>query len=187
MSDAMMMYARHCKDLTPKEVATLAGKGVHPDIVGWMEGHFAVKAAPVRWEGEQWFDFAPDDGQRAAIIVCLDEHRQPADLAAWSPADDRVGLRWGNVAMIGQEQVHAPRLDGDKLWVHPSPLDWLAHRRAGVVILSHEAARPILVGASPLAVKTASFRAHLEDKWRAPRVQVFDLGVAEATLEGVVA
>ena len=183
MSDVMRAYGMHCRDLSPKELAALAAKDVHPDVLGWDGGSFAVKAAPIRWEGECWFDFAAD-GRRAAIIVCSDEHGHPADLAAWSPSDDKVGLCWGRVAMIGQEQAHAPRLDGDKLWVHPSPLEWFLHRRAGVVIINHEAARPILVGASPIAVKTGALRAALEERWRLPRIQVFEMDVAEATLDG---
>jgi hypothetical protein len=182
----MRAYGMHCRDLSLKELAALAAKDVHPDVLGWGDGRFAIKAATVKWDGELWFDFAPE-GKRSAIIVCLDEHGQPADLAAWSPADGRTGLCWGNIAMIGQEQVGVvPRLDGDKLWVHPSPLEWLLHRRAGVVIINHEAARPILVGASPIAVKTGAMRAALEEKWRAPRIQVFEEGVAEATINGGV-
>jgi hypothetical protein len=189
MSDVMRAYGMYCGDLTPKEIAALASKGVHPDAIGWGDGQrkqFAVKAATVKWEGELWFDFAGVDGKRAAIIVCLDDQSQPADLAAWSPVDDRVGLCWGNVAMIGQEQALLPRLDGSKLWVHASPLDWLMHRRAGVVIVNHDAARPMLVAASPITVKTAALRATLDDKWKAPRVQVFDVGIAEATIDGGV-
>ncbi len=180
MIDALRLYARHGRDLSPKEVAALAARGIHPDALGWGQEQFAVKAATVRWEGP-WFDFAAGgDGQRAAIIVCLDEAAAAADLAAWSPADGRLALHFGRVAMIGEEQLPIPRLEGDKLWVHPSPAEWLAHRRAGVVIANYDRARALLAGASPVSVKTTTFKAHLEDRWRAPRIQVFEVGIAEA-------
>ena len=182
MSEVLREYAMHCRDLAPKEVAALVIRGIHPDALGWGNGQFAVKAAYVRWEGALWFDFATehDGGQRAAVIMCLDEGGQAADLAAWSLAAGRLALRAGTVAMIGQEQISLPRVDGDRLWVHPSPVEWLEHRRVGVVIINYEMARPALVAASPLAVKTREHKAKLEERWRAPRVQVFDVGVAEA-------
>ena len=182
MSEVLREYAMHCRDLAPKEMAALVARGIHPDALGWAGGQFAVKAANVRWDGERWFDFAGEHegGQRAAVIVCLDEAGQAADLAAWSPAGSRVALRQGAVAMLGQEQVVLPRLDGDRLWVHPSPAEWLEHRRVGVVIVNHDLARSALVAASPVAVKTMKHKADLEERWRAPRVQVFEVGVAEA-------
>jgi hypothetical protein len=82
--------------------------------------------------------------------------------------------------MIGQEQLSIPRFDGDRLWVHRTPAEWLAHRRVGVVILNYDRARMLLAAASPIAVKTKQHKADLEARWRAPRVQVFDVGVAEA-------
>lgn len=185
MSEVMRAYGMHCNDLSPKEIAWLGAKGVHPDALGWGTKHFAVKGAFVRWEGERWFEFAnEEDGKRAAVIVCLDERGDASDLAAWSPADERLGLCWGNVQMIGQEQVALPRLNGDKLWVHESPLEWLIHRRAGVVVVDFDVARSVLFSASPIAVRSRALKATLEEKWM-PRIQVFDVGLAEAVLEGV--
>lgn len=178
---ALKLYAQHCRDLTPKETAALALRGIHSDVLGWRHGEqFAIKAAPVRWDGP-WFDFASEgDGRRAAIIVCMDEAGAAADLAAWSPADERIALYFGNVAMIGEEQLSIPRLESDKLWIHASPADWLAHRRTGLVIANYDRAREMLAGCSPVAVKTPGLKALLEEKWRGPRIQVFDVGIAEA-------
>lgn len=177
----MRRYARHCRPLGLREMTALVARDIHPDALGWAGEQFAVMAAGVRWEG-CWFDFATeqDGGKRAAIIVCLDERGQAADLAAWSPAEDKLALNFGNVAMLGEEQVSLPRLGGDKLWVHPSPVEWLVHRRAGVVIINYDRARSVLGGASPIAVKTAGHKADLESRWRMPRIQVFEVGVAEA-------
>jgi hypothetical protein len=174
MSDIMRAYGMYCKDLTPKSIAWLTAKNVHPDVLGWDNGGFAIKAATVKWEGGQWFDFDPF-GPWALIIACRDERGDVADLCAWSPADGVAALWLGHVAMLGEEAVLRPRADGDKLWVWPSPMEWLVHRRVGVVVLSPERARPLLVAGSPLAVLTRQHKAALDELWQPPRVQVFDM------------
>ncbi len=181
MSEIMRLYAQHCRQLGPREMTTLLAMDIHPDALGWGNGQFAVMAASIRWEGEQWFDFASHgEGPRAqaAIIVCLGVDGQAQDLAAWAPSEGRLALRWGRVAVIGEEQLALPRLEGDRLWVHPSPAEWLAHRRTGVVIVNYDAARSRLP--STIAVKTREHKADLEKRWRMPRIQVFNVGMAEA-------
>jgi hypothetical protein len=179
VSEIMRLYGKHCRQLGPREMTALVAMDIHPDALGWGNGQFAVMASNVFWQGEFWFDFAPNgEGARAAIIVCLGADGQAQDLAAWAPSEGRLALRWGHVAMIGEEQLTIPRLEGDRLWVHPSPAEWLAHRRAGVVIVNYDAARSRLP--SPIAVKTRQHKAELEERWRMPRIQVFDVGIAEA-------
>jgi hypothetical protein len=182
MSDITRLYARHCRALNAEEHAALVKRDILPSAIGWCNDQWAVKIASIRWEGELWFDFAPESegGKDAAIIVCLGADGQPADLAAWSLAENRLALHKGHVRMIGEEQLCLPRLDGNWLWVHPSPIEWLVHRRVGVVIVHHELARAPLVAASPIAVKTRQHKLELEERWRMPRIQVFDIGVAEA-------
>lgn len=182
MSDVTRLYAKHCRGLSPKEEASLVAKDVHPSALGWANDQWALRMAPVRWEGETWFDFAPEHegGKTAAIIVCLGADGQPADLAAWSMSENRLALHKGTLGMIGEEQLALPRLEGDKLWVHASPVEWLVHRRIGLVIVNYDAARRALVAASPIAVKTMGQKALMEERWRMPRIQVFDVGVAEA-------
>lgn len=183
MSDVTRAYAMHCTDLAPKEISWFAAKAVHPDALGWGDKHFAIKAAAVKWESDRWFDF-DIEGKRAAIIVCRDERGDVADLCAWSPADGVAGLWLGHVAMLGEEAVLRPRADGDKLWVWPSPLEWLVHRRVGVVVLSAERARPLLVAGSPLAVLTREHKAALDALWQPPRVVVYDMdGLAAVVTE----
>ena len=176
------LYAQHCRALSPKIEAALVAKEVHPVTLGWANNQWAVKMATVRWEGQCWFDFAPEQegGEVAAIIVCLGTDGQPADLAAWSLSKNRLALHEGAVSMVGEEQLCLPRQNGDRLWVHQSPTEWLVHRRVGVVIVNHDLARPALVAASPICVKTREHKAELEERWRMPRIQVFDVGVAEA-------
>lgn len=185
-SDVMMAYSRHCRDLTINERVSLEKRGVPAAAIDFDDGEkqFKLRAASVLWEGPYFtIDMTAKAGQRVIAIVCRDECGEVADLAAWAPGDDRTGLWLGSVAMLGEEAVLRPRLEGDKLWVHPTPLDWLVHRRAGIVILNHDKARPILVAGSPVAVRTKKHAQWLETQWQAPRIIVVDDGVAAAVTE----
>jgi len=190
-SDVMMAYSRYCRDLMAAEVVSLVKKGVPADAIGFDSARkgFRLRAIKLRWEAPGLFQIHNINDSEATdsciAIVCRDEYGEVADIAAWAPKEDRVGLWLGNVSMIGEEICASPRLDGDKLWVHEGVLDWLVHRRTGVVILSHDRARPILAACSPIAVKTISMKTKLEAMWRAPRVQVFDDGVGTSTMEAV--
>lgn len=167
-SEVMMAYSRMCRDLTDKEVEALVARGVHPDVIGWAgdEGHFKLRA----WGKE-------------IAIVCRDERGDVADIALWSPREGTNTLWFSNVSMIGQEACSRPRLAGDKLWVRANVLDWLVHRRTGVVIINYDAARTVLTACSPIAVKSRAHREQLDWAWRAPRIQVFEAGVAESATE----
>lgn len=175
-------YAR-CEPLTAAERDKLSAKGVFAPALDFdaAAGHMRIACARVVFEGP-WFDFTAA-GKRMPIIVCRDERGDVADLAAWSPADDRVHLWLGNVSMIGEETCLRPRLGGDKLWVRDGVLDWLQHGRTGVVVVLADRARAVLTAASPLAVKSIDHKRRLDAAWRAPEVRVFDVGQAESATE----
>ena len=182
-SDVMMAYGQRCHPLGVANTAGLEKRGVPREVLEFDEGRklFKVMKATVRKEAG-FFEFV-DAGSAAIIFVCRDERGDVADLAAWTPAEDDIALWLGNVSMLGEEAVLRARLAGDKLWVHPTPLDWLIHRRTGVVILNHDRARPLLVAGSPIAVKTKTYARWLEEQWQAPRITVFDDGGAAAVTE----
>jgi hypothetical protein len=75
-----------------------------------------------------------DDAVSALTFLARDELSEPADIVAWHPETGRFASWLGRVALLGQEQVFAPRLS-DALTVHPRPLEWLAAGRHGVVIV----------------------------------------------------
>jgi hypothetical protein len=177
------LFAKYCRKLNADEHRTLVKRDVMPCAIGWCNDQWELRMASVVWEGELWFQFGTerDGGKDAAIIVCLGADGQPADLAAWSLSENRIALHKGAVSMIGEEQLGLPRVGDDKLWVHPSPVEWLAHRRVGVVVVNYDQARAALVAASPLAVKTRAQKLELEERWRMPRIQVFDVAEAIAS------
>lgn len=174
-----------CRALTEKEKLFLTGQGIHPDALDYGENnkYFRILATLVRWEG-CFFDF-DRNGTRAAIIVCRDEAGEVADMVAWAPSEGHLARWAGNVSMLGEELIRRPRLSGDRLWVYPTPLEWLQHRRAGVVVLDYDKARAPLAAASPISVHTEELRKKMQAAWRHPRIEVSAFDMAATILASV--
>ena len=117
-----------------------------------------IKQASVSFSNAQRFDFnwEREDGysaSRALIIPCRDEAGDLADLAAWDPLTQQIALWVGRVAMLGQQNVLAPRLSM-ALKVQLSPMDWLRDEREGIYIIDNSHAAPLLNDAGRLAAET---------------------------------
>jgi hypothetical protein len=87
------------------------------------------------------FDFAEEVGDQGAISAFLflarDEDGEPADLVAWAPSVNRLAAWFGAVALLGAEDLWAPRLTKERaLPVFEAPLGWLRAGREGVVVIS---------------------------------------------------
>ena len=98
---------------------------------------------------------------RAIIFACRDEMGEVRDLAAWGPDTNQVGLWQGYVAMLGQDQILAPRLN--PLKVHANVRDWLAADRNGIVILDWPRAADRLDGMT-LAVSAIEFGQRVRER-----------------------
>jgi hypothetical protein len=139
--------------------------------------------------GHSKFEFAgPDDGDKcvpAFIFPARDEREDVGalpgldgfeavvDLVAWSPGCDRMAAWLGRVALLGQDQVFAPRLSRDgALSVWRSPLDWLRNDRDGVVVLHWPGAASLLQNMGPLRAEDEAHTATLRRRLikRGPRV-----------------
>ncbi|WP_406855208.1 hypothetical protein ABEG18_22100 [Alsobacter sp. KACC 23698] len=91
-----------------------------------------------------------DKFQDALIIMLRDGDGRPYDLAAWARRPSRLGTWCGRAAVLGDPV--APRLHKHgALLVHPDPLGWLRHSRAGVVIIHRRTAARELMDLGPLA------------------------------------
>jgi hypothetical protein len=124
------------------------------------------------------FDFSDEDGERvvqAVVFLARDQDGEIADLVAWSPSPPRLASWQGATALLGAEEILAPRLTQEAaLWVHMTPLDWLKSDREGVVIIDPTRAYLALRDFGP-------FFAHCDDqalellklfKPREPRIYV---------------
>jgi len=92
-----------------------------------------------------------DDAVTAFIFPALDAEGEVADLVAWRPKSESIGIWLGRTGLLGEEQIYSARL-GEPLVVHESLLDWLRAERTGVVVVDAVRAPPLLREAEPLAV-----------------------------------
>ena len=104
------------------------------------------------------FDFAEEVGDEGAISAFLflarDEDGEPADLVAWAPRENRLAAWFGTVALLGAEDLWAPRLTKERaLPVFETPLGWLRAGREGVVVIDRRGAAPPLRLAEPLVAE----------------------------------
>jgi hypothetical protein len=82
----------------------------------------------------------------------------PVDLIAWTPRLNCTASWLGRVALLGEDELLAPRLDDEQaLMVHETPLAWLIAGRQGVVIVDPRKAAPILREAEPLKTHSIAF------------------------------
>ena len=108
------------------------------------------------------FDFIDDeaDGQPvdAVIFPARNELGDHVDYVAWEPRLNRMASWYGRAALLGEDELFAPRLDPEQaLRVHETPLQWLLAERQGVVIVDPRRAASILRDAEPLKTHSASF------------------------------
>lgn len=160
-----------CRRVRPEEIEKLR---VPAQSLEPSERLYRVWAAPVVWLHDKRFAFSEDKDARTAIIfVCRDDLGDVVDMAAWAPSDDKLGTMEGRVCVLGQENILAPRL-GEALRVHPTPREWLADGRQGVVVIDAVESLPLLYAGSPIAVSSAQQKKSLHDAWRVhvPRITV---------------
>jgi hypothetical protein len=87
--------------------------------------------------------------ESALTFACWDALGDPQDVCAWQPATGKTATWFGRAALLGEDNLYAPQVDGG-LQVHRHALDWFRAKRYGVVILDHQRAAPILRNAGTL-------------------------------------
>jgi hypothetical protein len=123
------------------------------------------------------FDFSRDlrvaRGHATAIIIpARDEAGDIVDLAAWNIESGAFGLWRGVASMLGEDQIHAPRIECDGLRAFPSVAAWLRAGRQGIVILNEMRARWRLAGERIVATDV-TFGLRLREMLALPAAQVF--------------
>jgi len=152
--------------------------GVHGAGVTGRGLFDALEVADVLFRPASPFDFAREVGAvfrlvAAIIIPVHDEAGDLVDLAAWNPDDGALALWHGVAAMLGAENIFAPRFS-EPLLVHETPLDWLRAGRRGVFIIDPQRAAPLLRLGEPLGVKREAHGRRLRQALTipAPRIVV---------------
>ncbi len=139
------------------EFSRLIGLGMPAPELVWPE---LPACATVVFERKRpQFDFAEEVGGEGAIsglvFLALDELGEPADLVAWAPRENHLAAWFGTVALLGAEDLCAPRLTKEgALPVFESPLGWLRAGREGVVVIEPRGAAPPLRLAEPLVAES---------------------------------
>lgn len=126
-----------------------------------------------RFEFERFSRFHID-ADETFILMALDQNGEPADLVAWRAEPSGFLASWlGRAAMLGAEQLDMPRL-GEPLRVHESTLEWLKHKREGVVVIDPIRAGPMLRDAGSIVVNSWTHKARLADMMtvKLPRIIV---------------
>ena len=98
----------------------------------------------------------------AMIVVARDEFGDPSDLVAFRRRGDLLAAWTGAVAMLGAQNVLAPRIDG-VLQVHETALAWLIGNREGVVLVDERRASIELQGLGPFRAADVEHGLHLRD------------------------
>jgi hypothetical protein len=133
------------------------------------------------------FEFARyvrnEQPELAFTVVVRDAIGTPIDIAAWQPRSGRIATWLNRASMLGEDQLTAPRLS-EGLPIFETPLQWLAQRRQGVVVIDAARAAPKLRDAAPLLAANyehgKALRAML--KLKAPQILLpapCDTGVAK--------
>jgi hypothetical protein len=109
----------------------------------------------------------------ACTFLVRDQFVEPMDIVAWQATTGRVATWLGRAALIGEDQLFAPRLV-EGLQVHETPLEWFRERRAGVVVIDKNRAVAKLRDAAPLLVSSFEHGEKLQEMLRAtpPRILV---------------
>jgi hypothetical protein len=108
--------------------------------------------------------------KQALTFVCWDAF-EPQDICAWELATGRIGTWMGRAALLGEDNLYAPQLDGG-LHVHPSVLDWFRAKRSGVVILDPRRAARKLCDAGTLIAASIEHARKLQKDLRIPTPRI---------------
>jgi hypothetical protein len=201
MSHLAPLYSRQVGiGLTPAEAAlvgslpvvlhaptydTLFRLGVHGAALTGADAFDALHVEAVCFLGNERFEFAremsePCESALAVIIPCRNEFGMTVDLVAWEIDTGKLAAWRGEAAMLGEDQIDAPRIEYDGVRIYPGPVDWLHAGRRGAVILDALRARWRLAE-DRLIVDNADFGRRLRGMMRLPEPRVFvDVGMAAA-------
>ena len=105
--------------------------------------------------------------ESALTFVCWDAFGDPQDICAWQPATGKIATWFGRAALLGEDNLNAPQLEGG-LQVHPDALDWFRAKRSGVVILDRQRAAPMLRDAGTLIASSPEHGRKLQELLRVP-------------------
>jgi hypothetical protein len=111
--------------------------------------------------------------ESALTFVCWDHQGDAHDICAWLPTTGAVATWLGHAALLGEDNLFAPQLDGG-LQVHPDVLSWFRAKRYGVVIHDRQRAAPILRDAGTLLASSPEHGRKLQEllRVRPPRILV---------------
>jgi hypothetical protein len=163
--------------LHDRTYAKLFGLGIYGDGVNGRGPFDALACDAVCFLPGRRFECARDmrdaRGHEAAIIIpARDEDGELVDLAAWEPDTGALALWRGCVAMLGEEQLNAPRIETPVLTVFADVASWLRAGQRGVVIIDPARARWRLAG-ERLAVADAAHGRRLRAALRLPEPRIF--------------
>ena len=164
--------------LRQMEIDFLRGQGVPAKTIlkdGWGRWSM-IRTAAVVDIGRGRFDFAEDvadqaeRGFRAYTVVACDRSGSPSDIVAWTPKLPSA-LSWlGRAAILGEEELSAPRLEGG-LVVHRDALAWLQAGRTGIAPVLWDRLPPVLRDEGELLVEDADTERRLQSILRTfPRI-----------------
>lgn len=145
------------------------GQPLKQEELDWLETHGVAMSALVRSRGGRVDHALVDDvtflgafrfefkryglhhkrTERAMTFVARDESGEIVDIVAFNPRDGGRGSWLGRVAMLGEEELGAPRLDGVVL-VHFKIIEWLRASRRGVLVVDADRAGARLLDESRL-------------------------------------
>jgi hypothetical protein len=159
--------------------------GIHGKALTGADAFDALHVEAVCFLGNERFEFARDmsepcESGLAVIIPCRNELGRTVDLVAWEIETRKLAVWRGEAAMLGEDQIDAPRIEYDGVRIYPGPVDWLHAGRRGAVILDALRARWRLAE-DRLIVNDADFGRRLRRMLRLPEPRVFvDVGTAAA-------
>jgi hypothetical protein len=159
--------------------------GIHGAALTGADAFDALHVEAVCFLGNERFEFAremsePCESTLAVIVPCRNEFGRTVDLVAWEIDTNKLAAWRGEAAILGEDQIDAPRIECDGLRVYPGPRDWLHAGRRGAVILDALRARWRLAE-DRLIVDNADFGRRLRGMLRLPEPRVFvDIGAAAA-------
>lgn len=137
--------------------------------------HDFVRIDDIVWLPHGAFEFARHLNRRKSDTSCTilvrDQLGDPIDIVAWQAKTGRIARWLCRAAMLGEDELLAPR-DAEGLRVFETPLQWLQHRRAGVVVLDKRLAAPMLRDAAPLLAVNFEHGKKLQDMLRVPTPRI---------------
>lgn len=165
------------RDLRQADIDWLTAQGVNGlALAKTYCGDFSFLLVDrVTFLDKQRFEFVrylqgPFETASVFTMIIKNVEGESADILAWHPRTGQVATWLGAVAMLGEEQVHAPRLE--HLTVHEGVLSWLKDARHGLVILDAARAARILDGAGPLVAPSVDFGKKLRKQLTIPAPEI---------------